>query len=128
MDMAEMMKSPHHIVMMAYQQNAASFAKVLWDLSSDGKIQDVDSARNAFAELKRSAEKWTKFINDFGITTPKAIARSFKNYATKRPNLLFHIEKYSQIDGTIDNGFNIFGDTFIDFNRFRTQDSDLDTA
>ena len=40
-------------------------------------------------------------INDFGITTPKAIARSFKNYATKRPDLLFHITKYSQIDGTI---------------------------
>ena len=40
-------------------------------------------------------------INDFGITTPKAIARSFKNYAIKRPDLHFHIEKYSQIDGTI---------------------------
>ena len=57
MDMAEMMKSPHHVVMMAYRQNALTFARVLWDLSSDGKIQDVDLVRNAFAELKRSLEK-----------------------------------------------------------------------
>lgn len=41
------------------------------------------------------------FINDFGITTPKALAHSFKNYATKRPNLRFHINKYSQLDGAI---------------------------
>ncbi len=57
MDMTEMMKSPHKTVMMAYRQNALSFARVLWDLSSDGKIEDVDLARNAFAELKRSMEK-----------------------------------------------------------------------
>ena len=55
--MAEMMKSPHHKLMMAYRENALSFTKVLWDMSSDGKIEDVDLARNAFAELKRSMEK-----------------------------------------------------------------------
>jgi hypothetical protein len=41
------------------------------------------------------------FINDFGITTPKALARSFKGYAAKKPDLLFHIQKYRQLDGTI---------------------------
>lgn len=41
------------------------------------------------------------FINDFGITTPKALARSFKNYAAERPDLLFFVAKYPQIDGTI---------------------------
>ena len=55
--MMEMMNSPHHKVMMAYRQNAVTFAKVLWELSSDGKIEDVDLARNAFAELKKSMEK-----------------------------------------------------------------------
>lgn len=55
--MAEMMKSPHHKLMMAYRENALSFTKVLWEMSSDGKIEDVDLARNAFAELKRSMEK-----------------------------------------------------------------------
>lgn len=55
--MAEMMKSPHHKIMMAYRENALSFTKVLWEMSSDGKIEDVDLTRNAFAELKRSMEK-----------------------------------------------------------------------
>lgn len=40
-------------------------------------------------------------INDFGITTPKALARSFTDYAIKRPNLFFQITKYSQLDGPI---------------------------
>ena len=40
-------------------------------------------------------------INDFGITTPKAIARSFTGFATDRPELLFSITKYSQVAGPI---------------------------
>ncbi len=55
--MADMMKSPHHKLMMVYRENGLSFTKVLWDMSSDGKIEDVDLARNTFAELKRSMEK-----------------------------------------------------------------------
>jgi len=41
------------------------------------------------------------FINDFGVTTPKALAHSFTKYATKHPDLQFHIDKVSQLDGTI---------------------------
>lgn len=40
-------------------------------------------------------------INDFGIVTPKTIARTFTNYASARPNLKFYIKKYSQLDGSI---------------------------
>jgi hypothetical protein len=40
-------------------------------------------------------------LNDFTITTPKAIASSFTRYATARPELNFHIVKYSQADGAI---------------------------
>lgn len=45
------------------------------------------------------------FINDFGMTTPKALVRSFKSYASERPDLLFHITKYPQLDGTILRSF-----------------------
>jgi gas vesicle protein len=57
MDMTEMHKSPHHLVMMAYQQNVLSFARVLRDMTKDGKLEDVELARNAFAEIKHSMEK-----------------------------------------------------------------------
>jgi len=40
-------------------------------------------------------------LNDFTITTPKALARSLTRYATKRPERLFYITKYSQYPGPI---------------------------
>ena len=57
MDMAAMMKSPHHSVMMAYRQNVLTFAKSLRDMTAGGKLEDVELARNAFAEIKHSMEK-----------------------------------------------------------------------
>jgi len=39
------------------------------------------------------------------MTTPKALGRSFKNYATQRADLLFHVTKYPQLDGTILRSF-----------------------
>ena len=56
-DMEAMKKSPHHLVMMAYQNNVLTFAKTVRDMTKDGKLEDVDLARNAFAEIKRSMEK-----------------------------------------------------------------------
>ncbi len=41
------------------------------------------------------------FINDFGIATPKALAKSFTGFARSRPQRMFHITKYSQVTGTI---------------------------
>jgi hypothetical protein len=40
-------------------------------------------------------------INDFGITTPKATAKSLSSYASDRPQRLFNITKYSQVAGPI---------------------------
>lgn len=57
MNMNEMHKDGHHALMMAYHHNAIAFTRVLWDISSDGKIEDVDLARAAFAEVKRSMER-----------------------------------------------------------------------
>lgn len=40
-------------------------------------------------------------LNDFTMTTPKALARSLTGYASKRPERLFNITKYSQLSGPI---------------------------
>jgi len=45
------------------------------------------------------------WINDIGITTPKAVARSFTRYAKKRPERLFYITRYPQTQGTIWRSF-----------------------
>ncbi len=57
MKLAEMEKSPSHTLMMAYRYNLLTFAKPLREMAKGSKLDDVEMARKAFAELKRSMEK-----------------------------------------------------------------------
>jgi hypothetical protein len=41
------------------------------------------------------------YINDFGMTSPKAVARSFTRYALRHPDTHFRVVHYAQIPGTI---------------------------
>ncbi len=41
------------------------------------------------------------YVNDFGMTSPKAIARSFTRYALRHPETNFRVVHYAQIPGTI---------------------------
>jgi len=41
------------------------------------------------------------YINDFGMTSPKAIARSFTRYAKKQPEAHFRVLHIAQVPGTI---------------------------
>ena len=57
MDMSKMHADGHHALMMAYQHNALAFTRALWEMTADGKIADMDVARAAFGEIKRSMER-----------------------------------------------------------------------
>jgi hypothetical protein len=41
------------------------------------------------------------YINDFGMTSPKAIARSFTRYAKHHPESSYHVLHFGQMPGTI---------------------------
>ena len=41
------------------------------------------------------------YLNDFGITSPKAIARSFTRYALRHPDAQFRVLHFAQLPGTI---------------------------
>ncbi len=41
------------------------------------------------------------YINDFGMTSPKAVARSFTHYAESHPDARFRVLHFSQLPGTI---------------------------
>jgi hypothetical protein len=41
-----------------------------------------------------------EYINDFGMTSPKAIARSFTHYALKHPESGFYVLHFAQVPGT----------------------------
>lgn len=57
MDMAAMEKTPHNMLMMAHHHSAMAFATLLRDMTKDGKIVDVEVARNAFAEIKHCLDQ-----------------------------------------------------------------------
>ena len=43
----------------------------------------------------------TDYINDFGMTSPKAVARSFVRYAIRNPKSNFRVMHFAQVPGTI---------------------------
>ncbi len=43
----------------------------------------------------------TDYINDFGMTSPKAVARSFTHYALRHPDANFRVLHFAQVPGTI---------------------------
>lgn len=69
---------------------------------------------NHFSAMRRNCANFTKdiineyfphsakanFINDFGMTSPKAVARSFARFAHRRPDLEYHVIHYAQLPGT----------------------------
>ncbi len=56
MDMAKMMKSPHHKLMMAYMNSMSEFARTLRDQAVKPKPLDVEFARAAVAELRHNLD------------------------------------------------------------------------
>ena len=38
-------------------------------------------------------------LNDFGMTSPKAICKSFTHYARRHPALALHVMRFSQLPG-----------------------------
>lgn len=42
-----------------------------------------------------------ELVNDFGMTSPKAVARSFTRYALRHPELHLHVLHFAQVPGTI---------------------------
>lgn len=56
MDMAQMMKAPHHMLMMAHMQSMSEFAKALHHQAMMPKALDVEFARAAVAELRHNLD------------------------------------------------------------------------
>lgn len=71
MDMAKMHADGHHALMMAYHHNAVAFTRTLWGMAADGKIEDINLARAAFAEIKRSLEKMDEIHKMHMASMPK---------------------------------------------------------
>jgi hypothetical protein len=51
------------------------------------------------------------FVADFGLTTPKSVARALAHYASKRPGLGFHVFKVEQVPGSLPRSLQVQGVT-----------------
>ena len=56
MDMAKMMQSPHHKLMMAYMKSMSAFATTLRDQAMKPEAMDVEVARATVAELRHNLD------------------------------------------------------------------------
>lgn len=56
MDMAMMMKSPHHKLMMGYMKSMSAFATALHDQAMKPQVLDVEIARATVAELRHDLD------------------------------------------------------------------------
>ena len=56
MAMAEMMKAPHHMLMMAHMKSMSEFAKALHHEAMMAKVLDVEFARSSVAELRHNLD------------------------------------------------------------------------
>ncbi len=84
------------------EQDRALIAKFngrgTWATSTGLTNNCADFARSVVNTYFPGAAK-ADHINDFGITSPKAIAKSFSHYGVKHPELEFHVVRFSQIPG-----------------------------
>ncbi len=55
--MSGMMAGPHHVLAMAYRDNLATFARALQRQVAQAKTVDLDLARPAVAEMRRSLDQ-----------------------------------------------------------------------
>lgn len=88
-------------------------SKLLADFQKIANVSNFSNTYNNCADFARDTINMIfpgathrDVLNDFTMTTPKAIAHSFTRFATARPELNFHIVKYSQIDGAIRRSLN----------------------
>lgn len=63
-EMAEMMKSQNHQVMMTYRKNLSNLAETLRDMAKDSDNYNSDFAKAIFSDIERSSEMMDKVHMD----------------------------------------------------------------
>jgi hypothetical protein len=76
--------------------------------NSEPNVNHFNGVSRNCATFARRVVNWyyphsahADYLNDFGMTSPKAISRSFSHYARHHPELDFHVYHFAQLPGTI---------------------------
>jgi len=94
------------------QTTAAEDTQFLHEFNSKPNVGAFGNFANNCADFaRRTINKYfpgaarRDWLNDFGITTPKAIARSFFNHVKERPERNLYLSRFPQVPGPIWRSF-----------------------
>lgn len=92
------------IYLFAVRRTVAQDEKFIEDFNSRANVNHYNGIRNNCADFARRviAAYFPKaaspdYINDFGMTSPKAIVHSFSHFAEKKPALGFYVTRFAQL-------------------------------
>src|ERR1700761_6679329 len=66
----------------------------------------ADFARTTINEIYPHAIR-RNFVSDFGLTTPKSVARALTHYAHKHPGVEFHVFTVPQVPGSLSRSYGV---------------------
>jgi hypothetical protein len=93
--MSGMMGGPHHVLAMAYRDNLATFAKALGGQVAQSKTVDLDLARPAVAEMRRSFDQMRQHhqaqMTMMGDSTKPAMSGTMQHMETHLTALSEHL-------------------------------------
>lgn len=82
--------------------------KFIAEFNSEPNVNHFNGATRNCADFSRRILNFyfphaakPDYLNDFGMTTPKAIARTFSHYAEQHPEAHFRVLHFAQLPGTI---------------------------
>jgi len=82
--------------------------KFIAEFNSEPNVNHFNGATRNCADFSRRLLNFyfphaarPDYLNDFGMTTPKAIARTFSHYAVQHPETHFRVLHFAQLPGTI---------------------------
>jgi hypothetical protein len=92
------------VYLFAVHTTEAQDEKFVHDFNARANVNHYNGITNNCADFARRviAEYFTHatspdYLNDFGMTSPKAVARSFTHYAQRRPELGLYIIRFAQL-------------------------------
>lgn len=104
--MSAMMNMPHHVMAMAYRDNLVTFAKALRGQVARSKTVDVDLARPAVAEMRRSFDQLKQHMGAqmslMSDSAKKAMAGMMQKMETHTGAMAEHLSALeSEVGGSI---------------------------
>jgi hypothetical protein len=93
-------------------------ARLIAEFNDRSNVQRYNGAFRNCADFARTTINFLyphairrNFVADFGLTTPKSVARALSHYASKHPELEFHVFRVPQIPGSLSRSFEVQGVT-----------------